>query len=45
MQQKRIYNVNEVIILIKRYCVQQDKCQWDINRKLDDLGLLPNRKE
>ena len=39
MHNKRIYNLRIATDKIKRYCSVQDRCQWDIIKKMNEWGL------
>ena len=39
MNNKRIYDVNIAIERIKSYCSLQDRCQWDVLKKMKEWGL------
>ena len=39
MHNKRIYDLNIATDKIKRYCSVQDRCQWDVIKKMNEWGL------
>ncbi len=45
MQSKRVYKISEAKERIKDFCSLQDKCQWDVRKKLNQWGLLENTKD
>ena len=45
MQSKRVYKISEAKERIKDFCALQDKCQWDVRKKLSQWGLLENTKD
>lgn len=45
MQKNRVYNIKEAIDRIQNYCSIQDRCQWEVERKLNEWGLIQNTIE
>lgn len=45
MKQKKIYTVEEATRLLEKYCVYQERCHKDVEKKLYDLKLIPEAKE
>jgi len=45
MHNKRVYDINIAIELIKNYCALQDRCQWDVLQKLREWGLQQATKD
>ena len=39
MRNKQIYDLNIATDRVKRYCSVQDRCQWDVIKKMNDWGL------
>ena len=39
MHKKRIYDLSIATDRIKRYCSVQDRCQWDVIKKMNEWGL------
>ena len=40
MRKKKIYDIKIAIERLRLYCALQDKCQWDVNQKMREWGLL-----
>lgn len=38
---KKIYSVSEAKLSIERYCVYQDRCQYEVEQKLREMGMIP----
>ncbi len=45
MHNKRVYDLSLALDRIKSYCALQDRCQWDILKKLDQWGLQQATKD
>ena len=45
MYNKKIYDVNIAIDRLKNYCAVQDRCQWDIIRKMKEWRLTQNTQD
>ena len=45
MQKNRVYNIKEAIERIQSYCALQDRCQWDVEKKLNEWGLMKSTIE
>jgi len=45
VQKNRVYNIKEAIDRIQNYCSIQDRCQWEVERKLNEWGLIQNTIE
>ena len=45
MHNKRVYDINIAIERIKNYCALQDRCQWDVIKKLREWGLQQSTKD
>ena len=39
MQNNKTYNIQEATQKIQHYCAIQDRCQWEVERKLQEYGL------
>ena len=39
MQSNKTYNIKESTEKIQHYCTIQDRCQWEVERKLQEYGL------
>ena len=42
MQENITYNIKESIERIKSYCATQERCKWDVKRKLKEWGVDPD---
>ena len=42
MQNNRVYNIKEAIERIESYCAMQDRCHWEVERKLKEWRLMEN---
>ena len=45
MYNKKIYDVNIAIERLKNYCAVQDRCQWDVIRKMKVWRLTQNTQD
>tara|TARA_B100001758_G_C18337668_1_gene572539 strand:+ start:89 stop:550 length:462 start_codon:yes stop_codon:yes gene_type:complete len=45
MYNKKIYDVNIAIDRLKNYCAVQDRCQWDVIRKMKEWRLTQNTQD
>ncbi len=45
MQNRRGYKISEAKSRIKNYCAVQDRCQWDVRKKLAEWGLMETTKD
>ena len=45
MYNKRVYDIRIALERIKSYCALQDRCQWDVLRKLNEWGLQQATKD
>ena len=45
MYNKRIYNISIATERIKNYCAIQDRCQWDVIKKMEEWGLGDKTKD
>ena len=39
MQNNKVYTVKEATERIQSYCAIQDRCQWDVERKMKEWGI------
>ena len=39
MQNKKVYNIKEVTEKIQSFCALQDRCQWEVEKKMRDWGI------
>ena len=44
MHKKKTYNIEKIISRAKGYCSIQDRCTWDVNKKLESWGVTQNKK-
>ena len=42
MQKNKVYNIKEVINRIQSFCALQDRCQWEVEKKLREWGVEKN---
>ena len=42
MYNKKIYDINLAIDRLKKYCAIQDRCQWDVIKKMNEWQLTQN---
>ena len=42
MYNKKIYDINLAIDRLKNYCAIQDRCQWDVIKKMNEWQLTQN---
>lgn len=42
MQKNKVYNIKEVIDRIQSFCALQDRCQWEVEKKLREWGVEKN---
>jgi regulatory protein len=40
MLKKRVYDIKIAVERLRNYCALQDKCQWDVIKKMQEWGLL-----
>ena len=45
MYNKKIYDVNIAIERLQNYCALQDRCQWDVIRKMKEWRLTQNTQD
>ena len=39
MAEKRYFDITNVVEKLKQYCSKQDKCQWDVIKKMKEEGI------
>ena len=39
MQNNKVYTVKEATERIQSYCAIQDRCQWEVERKMKEWGV------
>ena len=42
---KKIYTVDEIKDKMAKYCLYQDRCHWEVEKKLRDFDLIPEAKD
>ena len=42
---KKIYTINEIKDKMVKYCLYQDRCHWEVEKKLRDFDLIPEAKD
>ena len=42
---KKIYTINEIKDKMAKYCLYQDRCHWEVEKKLRDFDLIPEAKD
>ena len=45
MQNKRVYKISEAKSRIRNYCAIQDRCEWDVRKKLAEWGVMKSIKD
>ncbi|MEE2700203.1 MAG: regulatory protein RecX [Bacteroidota bacterium] len=45
MQKNSIYKISDAKRRIKNYCAAQDRCEWDVRKKLTEWGLMESTKD
>ena len=45
MQKQKSYTVKEAQLLLERYCIYQDRCHVEVEKKLNDLNMIIEAKE
>ncbi len=45
MQQKNVFTVNEIKKKLEYYCVYQDRCHQEVEKKLKEYRLIPEARE
>ncbi|MFV0220023.1 RecX family transcriptional regulator [Empedobacter falsenii] len=43
--QKKIYTIDEIKDKMAKYCLYQDRCHWEVEKKLRDFDLIPEAKD
>jgi len=44
MKTKKSYTVQEALQKLSRYCVYQDRCHQEVERKLKDMNMIPEAR-
>lgn len=42
---KKIYTIDEIKDKMAKYCLYQDRCHWEVEKKLHDFDLIPEAKD
>lgn len=42
---KSVFSIDEIKIKLEQYCIYQDRCHNDIEKKLSEYNLIPEAKE
>ncbi len=42
MQKNKTYNIKEAIERIQSYCALQDRCRWEVEKKMKEWGVKEN---
>ncbi len=42
---KKIYTIHEIKDKMAKYCLYQDRCHWEVEKKLRDFDLIPEAKD
>ena len=42
---KKIYTIDEIKDKMAKYCLYQDRCHWEVEKKLRDFDLIPEAKD
>ena len=45
MQRKKTYTVNEAKLVLERYCIYQERCHKEVQKKLDEMSMIIEAKE
>ena len=45
MRQKNVFTVDEIKKKLEYYCVYQDRCHQEVEKKLEEYQLIPEAKE
>ncbi|GGG94647.1 recombinase RecX [Polaribacter pacificus] len=45
MQQKKYFSIEEITRKLERYCVYQDRCHQEIEKKLSEFTLIPEARD
>jgi len=43
--QKKVFTVDEIKKKLEYYCVYQDRCHWEVEKKMLEYSLIPQAKE
>ena len=42
---KKIYTIDEIKDKMAKYCLYQDRCHWEVEKKLREFDLIPEAKD
>ncbi|SFM94706.1 regulatory protein [Algoriella xinjiangensis] len=42
---KKIYTINEIKDKMAKYCLYQDRCHWEVEKKIREFDLIPEAKD
>ena len=42
---KKIYTIDEIKDKMAKYCLYQDRCHWEVEKKLREFNLIPEAKD
>ena len=42
---KKIYTINEIKDKMAKYCLYQDRCHWEVEKKMREFDLIPEAKD
>ena len=42
---KKIYTIDEIKDKMAKYCLYQDRCHWEVEKKMREFDLIPEAKE
>ena len=43
--QKKIYTIDEIKDKMAKYCLYQDRCHWEVEKKMREFDLIPEAKD
>ncbi len=44
-EQKKIYTIDQIKDKMAKYCLYQDRCHWEVEKKIREFNLIPEAKE
>jgi regulatory protein len=44
-KKQKSYTVKEALLLLERYCIYQDRCHVEVEKKIDDINMINEVKE